>query len=463
MTTRKATRKRTKLHLRITVEDNATTLTTKSVPSGTVGPLNSAAPRGREFHDIQFVFTSVHRFLKGSLGLSVLSGLACAEPASSESGERHRVVISTDIGGSDPDDFQSMVHFLVYSDLFDVEGLVSSPWGPGRTRHILEVIDHYGADYPNLRTWSDRYPSPDDLQSITKQGETEFAVGEGYNRPTEGSNWIIECARRDDPRPLYVLVWGTIEDVAQALHDDPAIKKKLRVYFIAGPNKKWSPAAYNYIEQNHPDLWIIENNSTYRGWFEGGDQSGDLGNRSFVETHIRGSGALGYYFTGHLGGRFVRAWERPKRVFDRLTTYDDELETFGLLELVLPGPKGAVASLVVDGQEFPASSEGPSGYRFRFVPKETKRWSYQTRSTAAELDGLEGAFTSVDPVPDAASRPSARYPHWWIDDPDRAFAEGPHLGAVTVNRWREEFLRDFAARMHRCKIVASAGSDPGLE
>ena len=272
----------------------------------------------------------------------------------------------------------------------------------------------------------------------------------------------LQTKWRDDPRPLYVLVWGTIEDVAQALHDDPAIKNKLRVYFIAGPNKKWSPAAYNYIEQNHPDLWIIENNSTYRGWFEGRDQSGDLGNRSFVETHIRGSGALGYYFTGHLGGRFVRAWERPKRVFDRLTTYDDELETFGLLELVLPGPKGAVASLVVDGQEFPASYEGPLGYRFRFVPKETKRWSCQTRSTAAELDGLEGAFTSVDPVPDATSRPSARHPHWWTDDPDRAFAEGPHLGAVTVNRWREEFLRDFAARIRRCKIVASAGSDHGL-
>ena len=298
---------------------------------------------------------------------------------------------------------------------------------------------------------------------------------------TEGSNWIIECARRDDPRPLYVLVWGTIEDVAQALHDDPSIKKKLRVYFIAGPNKKWSPAAYNYIEQNHPDLWIIENNSTYRGWFEGGDQSGDLGNRSFVETHIRGRGALGDYFMGHLGGvikmgdtpsvtymmgtpenpsqpgwggRFVRAWKRPKRVFDRLTTSDDELETFGLLELVLPGPKGATASLVVDGQEFPAAYEGGGVHRFRFVPKSTKRWSYRTKSTGAELDGLEGAFTSVDPSPDAASRPSARHPHWWTDDPDRAFAEGPHLGAVTVNRWREEFLRDFARRMLRCQAPA---------
>ena len=37
---------------------------------------------------------------------------------------RYRVVVSTDIGGTDPDDFQSMVHLLVYADCFDIEGLV---------------------------------------------------------------------------------------------------------------------------------------------------------------------------------------------------------------------------------------------------------------------------------------------------------------------------------------------------
>jgi hypothetical protein len=424
-------------------------------------------------------------FLTGVLGLAALPSLAPAQqrPGRGAAGQRHRVLVSTDIGGSDPDDFQSMVHFLVYSDLFDTEGLISSPWGPGRKQHILEVIDRYEADYPRLRTWTSQYPTPAYLRSVTKQGETEFAVGDGYSRSTEGSDWIIQCARRNDSRPLYVLVWGTIEDVAQALHDDPSIKTRLRVYFIGGPNKKWSPAAYNYLEQRHPDLWIIENNSTYRGWFEGGNQSGDLGNRSFVEAHIRGHGALGQYFATHLqgvikmgdtpsvtylmgnpedpsqpgwGGQFVRAWERPKRVFHRLTTVKDELETFGLLELVLPGPEGGTASLLVEGQEFPAAFEAPSTYRFRFVPKSTQRWSYNTKSNVAALHGLEGAFTSTDPSPGAASRPSARHPHWWTDNPDRAFAQGPHLGAITVNRWREAFLRDFAERMGRCRSAAGA-------
>ena len=57
--------------------------------------------------------------------------------------ERPRVIVSTDIGGTDPDDFQSMVHFLLYADMFDVEGLISSPYGPGRREHILQVIDRY--------------------------------------------------------------------------------------------------------------------------------------------------------------------------------------------------------------------------------------------------------------------------------------------------------------------------------
>jgi len=33
------------------------------------------------------------------------------------------------------DDFQSMVHLLLYADTLEIEGLVSSPYGPGRKEH----------------------------------------------------------------------------------------------------------------------------------------------------------------------------------------------------------------------------------------------------------------------------------------------------------------------------------------
>jgi hypothetical protein len=116
---------------------------------------------------------------------------SAAEPTGGAlAGDRPRVVVSTDIGGSDPDDFQSMVHLLLYADVLDLEGLVSSPWGPGRKTQILEVIDRYAADYANLRTYSDRYPPPDELRRITRQGAIESARGDGVGGSTEGSDWI---------------------------------------------------------------------------------------------------------------------------------------------------------------------------------------------------------------------------------------------------------------------------------
>ena len=219
-------------------------------------------------------------------------------------GHRYRVIVSTDIGGTDPDDFQSMVHLLVYADVFDIEGLISSSGisGPGRKQDILDVIDCYEKDFANLRTYSKKYPIPDTLRALTKQGETEFVPYPGVQSPTEGSEWIVECARRDDPRPLYILGWGGIEDIAQALHDAPDILPKLRVYWVGGPNKKWGPHQYQYAVTNYPDLWIIEVNSTYRGWFVGGNQSGEWGNTEFVSQHIAGKGALGDFFHSKLGG-----------------------------------------------------------------------------------------------------------------------------------------------------------------
>ena len=66
--------------------------------------------------------------------------------------EKPRVLISTDIGGTDPDDNQSMVHLIMYSDLFNLEGLVSSPsFGSGSKEEILRMIALYEKDYPKLK------------------------------------------------------------------------------------------------------------------------------------------------------------------------------------------------------------------------------------------------------------------------------------------------------------------------
>ena len=412
---------------------------------------------------------------------------------------RPRVVVSSDIGGTDFDDFQSMVHFFVYADRFDIEGIVSSSTGgPGRKADILKVIDAYERDHANLKSYSDGYPTPDALRAISKQGAIESAGLPGFGKPTEGSEWIVKCAKRSDPRPLWILVWGGIDDLAQALHDDPTIKSAIRVYFIGGPNKKWSVPAYDYIAREHPDLWIVEANSTYRGWFIGGDQRGEWGNREFVAKHVAGHGALGNFFAelklggkpapyikmgdtpavayplgddpgnpaknNSWGGQFVRAWDRPRASFDHAEmnppTATDKVEAFGVVELLyhLPShaPTNATASLVVDGQKFAGFLDSAGVWHLLFSPKEAKSWKYNIESTLSDLNGKTGAFTSYWPTPDLAARPSAKYPNWWTDNPDPALAEGVHQGAKTISKHRVEFLSDFAARMERCRSPASA-------
>ncbi len=139
-------------------------------------------------------------------GLLVTTPLRSAEPEKPSggalAGERFRVIVSTDVGGSDPDDFQSLVHYLVYADLFDTEGLISSPPHAGRAAHIHETLDAYAKDYPKLIKQSSRFPTPDALRAVTKQGATDPAPAAGWSEATEGSRWIIERARVADPRPL---------------------------------------------------------------------------------------------------------------------------------------------------------------------------------------------------------------------------------------------------------------------
>ncbi len=50
------------------------------------------------------------------------------------------------------------------------------------------------------------------------------------------------------------------------------------------------------LNRIHPTLWMIEANATYRGWFVGGNQQGEWGNKEFVTTHIAGHGELGRAF-----------------------------------------------------------------------------------------------------------------------------------------------------------------------
>jgi hypothetical protein len=412
-----------------------------------------------------------------SIGIFSFSFSSCIKSIETKP---YRIIVSTDIGGTDFDDYQSMVHLLLYADTLDIEGIISSPFGEGRKKHILEAIDAYELDFPKLRSYSDKYPSADTLRKLVKQGAIDSPGPVGYSHPTEGSDWIIECARKKDSRPLNVLIWGGIEDLAQALHDAPDILPKIRVYFIGGPNKKWSVDAYQYIADHFPNLWIIESNATYRGWFVGGIQEGIWSNTEFVDTCIKNFGALGSYFyskgksmkmgdTPSLayflngdpddpkhpgwGGQYVRAWNRPHKIFNRLTTDRDSIEQFGVMELLLRYDsiltKNPYAELIIDR---PLRAQIHNGIvRFLFSPKSPSKYNYTISSNITSLDKLAGCIISYKTPASNISKPSSEYPNWWTDNPSPEFSEGEHIGVKTVNQWRKEFLSSFARRMRRCE------------
>ena len=98
-----------------------------------------------------------------------------------------------------------------------------------------------------------------------------------------------------------MLVWGGLEDIAQEHILGADIQNKLRIYWIGGPNKKWSINSYSYIVQNFPGLWFIENNVSYRG-FTSQKKIKDKYNAGYYDAYIKGAGYIGADFAHYYEG-----------------------------------------------------------------------------------------------------------------------------------------------------------------
>jgi Protein of unknown function (DUF1593)/Domain of unknown function (DUF5060) len=398
-----------------------------------------------------------------------------------------RLLVSTDIGGTDPDDNQSMTHLLMYSHLFEVEGLVSSPsYGDGSKEEILRMIDLYEKDLPKLQKHVKNFPPPAALRAVCKQGRHGAAPYKGYATPTEGSNWIISCAKKESTRPLWVLVWGGLEDLAQALHDAPEIQKKIRVYWIGGPNKKWSANSYAYIAANFPGLWFIEANASYNGFFSDNGVPDSLHNKNYYDRYIRGAGYLGKdykdnRYQGHIkmgdtpsllylmdgdpgkpardnwGGSFEKTSYSPRLVFHRNTTLADTVPVYSVLEFHFKGPKrnippdSACFTMTVQAeigeQKWDGFYLGEGNYAIRYAPKQTETLNYKITSGIPGFPGQSGQLV-VDNRWPGKPRPT-NYKlgsNWYTDRKDPALFDDKWQGARTVLKWRNAVLLDWAQR-----------------
>lgn len=316
--------------------------------------------------------------------------------------DRPRLLVLTDIGG-DPDDRQSMIRLMVYSNEFEIEGLVASAAGtPGELKVaitkpelIREIVDAYGKVRPNLAKHAEGWPAEDVLLKRIKTGNPHRGrehIGEGHD--TEGSKWIIRCvdASRIE-RPLNIAIWGGQTDLAQALwrvkQDRGAVglmtfAARMRVYDIADQDK-----IADWMRKEFPGMFYILNSAppgkdkrmgTFRGMYLTGDES--LTSREWIEKNVLSKGPLG-------------------------ALYPTTTST-------APNPHRCL-------------KEGDTPSWFFFLPR--------------------GGNKPTDPTKPGWGGQFRREPDGWYRDLPAEAGKDPR---ETVSRWRPEFQADFAKRMAWC-------------
>ena len=187
--------------------------------------------------------------------------------------EKSRVIVMTDIA-NEPDDQMSMVRFLVYSNQFDVEGLIAttSTWMKNRVRRdvIQTLVAAYAQVRPKLLEHQPGFPSAESLNAVITSGQPTYGMAAvGPDKTSAGADLIVSSAEKADPRPVWVLAWGGTNTLAQALQQARATRtpaqldalvSKLRVYTISDQDD-----AGPWIRREFPALHYIASPSTPDG------------------------------------------------------------------------------------------------------------------------------------------------------------------------------------------------------
>jgi len=334
-----------------------------------------------------------------------------------DAADKPRVIVLTDIT-NEPDDEQSMVRFLCYANEFDVEALIAttSCWLRNRTapEQIIKRIDAYAQVRDNLLKHAAGWPSKADLLKVVKTGVPRFGMkGVGKGQSSAGSKRIIEVVDRDDPRPVYVSIWGGANCLAQALWDvkqtrsEEALSRfvsKLRVYTIsdqddAGPwMRKTFPGLFYIVspgyEENgghgyHHATWVGISGDKFHGRFEGPDFS--IVDNPWLDKHIRRNhGPLGAL---HPHTKYLMEGDTPSFFW-----------------------------LIPNGLNTPEHPDyGGWGGRYRLYQPETKPWFYYAETRPIWTN-------AVDKVQGVDGK-------WYASN------------HATIWRWREAYQHDFAARI----------------
>ncbi len=251
-----------------------------------------------------------------------------------------RVFITTDIGINDPDDDQSVCHLLHYANAIELVGLVpdlvvlKTKRSVSSKKRLTDVLDAYAADYshPEYRFVSEGYPAPKKVRAAV-QWDLETAV-----------TTLVSSALADDPRPLYVMVWGRMQVIGKAIERAPEIADRIRLLTIGThlkANRSWGNEKGDGEERNwnwtedrdriftkHPNLWWVESDWTYSGMFPAPvDDRARFGDPVALRNRIKEHGRLGYHLweigNTHKWSGYFRCGDTPSLNYV-LDPYDDE-------------------------------------------------------------------------------------------------------------------------------------------
>jgi len=325
-----------------------------------------------------------------------------------------RVFVLTDIE-NEPDDAMSLVRFLTYANHFEVEGLVATTSIHQRShvapQTIRRIVTAYGEVRDNLEKHEPGFPTGEQLLALVSEGLPAYgltAVGEGKDSP--GSEALIRALDRDDPRPLWVPVWGGPNVLAQALWKIRATRApeqlaravaKLRVYAISDQDDSGP-----WLRREFPGLFYIVS----PGFSAGG-----------AYHHATWSGISGDYFHARCAGAdftlVTNEW------LDRNIRKKGALGAeYPRWEYLMEGDTPSFLGLISNGLNEPERPDfGGWGGRYELYTPRPMKWhlSPETRPIWTDADdevlGVDGR---------------------WHD-----------TNHATIWRWREAYQNDFAARM----------------
>ncbi len=263
---------------------------------------------------------------------TLLQGQEKSPPPVDDFSGKPRVVIISDIG-NEPDDQMSFARLLLYSNELDIEATIAatSTWQKAATHPetMRALIEAYGQVRPSLLLNAKGWPEAADLLDRVHAGQPAYGMAAtGAGKSSDGSRAIERAMERDDPRPLWICIWGGANTLAQALIDLRAGKSpeeltklvaKLRVYSISDQDD-----AGPWIRGEFPDLFYIVSPSTATsGEYYFATWTGISGDRYYrncagadfrtvtnewLDVNIRSKGALGKMYPKFL---FIMEGDTP--------------------------------------------------------------------------------------------------------------------------------------------------------